>query len=97
MTFNNCPKRKSDTAQRILKCIKKDELLRSYVLAYRLGLSRATVSIHIVKLLDQGKLRRELKGGRWSYGHANEKRVSRRTSSVHYAGPRTIGRGLANW
>ena len=97
MTFNNCPTRKSDTAKRILKAIKRREIIRSYVIADRVGISRSMASNHIRVLLDKGKLRRELIGGRWSDGRANVKRVSRRTSSVHYAGPRTIGRGLANW
>jgi len=96
-TFNNVRILKEDKGPRVLKSVKRGEYINMGVIAQRIGASRAQARVHVRRLVDCGKLEKAYRNGRVVYvrGHGYVK--PRRDSSIEFAGPRSFGRGLANW
>jgi len=95
--YNNVAIVTNDRRELVLKNIKRGERVNMGEIALRIGASRAQARVHVRRLVDCGKLEKAYRNGRLVYvrGHGYVK--PRRDSSVEFAGPMMIGRGLANW
>jgi len=96
-TYNGCVIVKDDKGVRILKMAKPSEGVSMETIVCCLGISRTQARHHVRRLLDSGALVMSRSGRQRVYTRGSGNAPSRRESSVEFAGPRSVGRGLANW
>ncbi len=95
--YNNCVLAGCNTDQRILTVMRDHEQIRSETIAKRLGLHRATISIHLGRLIDAGMAVMVRVNGHPVYAKTAAIHAPRRAASITFAGYIEVGRGLANW
>ena len=96
-TFNSAVILKVDMRKHVLKAVPLGEQVSMAEIAQKLGVSLSQARAHVGRLLDVCALVKTRRKGRIVYMRGNGRVAPRRESSVEFAGPRSVGRGLANW
>jgi len=96
-TYNNNVIVNDDKDARILKMAKPGEGVSMETIVCCLGISRTQARHHVRRLLDSGVLVMSRFGRQRVYMRGAGNAPSRRDSCIEFAGPRSFGRGLANW
>ena len=95
-TFNNVRKA-SDTRSRVLAALGREQRVPLETIARRSGFCRDTARQHLNRLVLAGEVTMVLVNGKRTWSRGASAAQARRRASIHFAGPCTIGRGLANW
>lgn len=95
--WNNAPVKTADNGRRVLNAIKAGECIGSGLIAHRVNLSQNTVTLIMRRYIDSGEIRMTKIKGLPRYSRGVRFNAQARPASIAFAGPISIGRGLANW